>query len=180
MVYVVIGVILVIFIYVLIEYNSFARINYKVKEAFSTMDIYLKKRWDLVPNLVEIVKAYAKHESTTFEEVTKLRRNGYDNLSLRDKINANIKLYDEISKILMVSENYPELKANEGFLDLAQKLTKVEDEIANSRKYYNAVVKKLNTKIEMFPSNIIASIFKFKQADMFSIDENERKNISVS
>jgi LemA protein len=150
-----------------------------VKEAFSTMDVYLKKRWDLIPNLVEVVKGYVKHESSVLEEVVKLRNLSYDKMSLADKIDANQQLSSGLSKIMAVSESYPDLKASQNFSDLTNQLSKIEDEIANSRKYYNAVVRKLNTKIEMFPSNIVAKIFNFKLSKMFEASDNERDNVKV-
>ena len=175
-----IAVILVLIVlFVLSSYNSFVRLSNQVKEAFSTMDVYLKKRWDLIPNLVETVKGYAKHEKDTLEEVVKLRSGDYDIMSDDEKINANTKITKGISKIMALAESYPNLKASENFSNLAKELTKTEDEIAQSRKYYNAVVRKLNTKIEMFPSNIIASMFNFKTEKMFEADENERKNVKV-
>ena len=154
-------------------------INMVVKEAFSTMDVYLKKRWDLIPNLVEVVKGYAKHEKETFNEITTLRTNSYDSMSMNKKINVNEQLTQGISKIMAISENYPELKASENFLQLSKDLTQIEDEIANSRKYYNGSVRILNTKIQMFPSNIVAGIFGFKQTSMFEANAEEKNNVKV-
>ena len=134
--YIVIGIVVIIAIYFLIQYNSLVKTRNTVKEAFSTMDIYLKKRWDLIPNLVEVVKGYAKHEQQTFEKIISLRTNSYDSLSINKKIDVNKQLTSGISRIMAISENYPDLKANETFLQLSKDLTKVEDEIANSRKYY--------------------------------------------
>jgi len=148
-------------------------------EAFSTMDVYLKKRWDLIPNLVEVVKGYAKHESSVLENIASLRSSSYDKMSPHDKIDANERLSAGISQLFAVAENYPELKASQNFSELSANLTKIEDEIAQSRKYYNAVVKKNNNKVEMFPSNIIASLFGFKRSKMFEADSNERVNVKV-
>jgi len=178
-IYVVIGIIVLLIIYFIVAYNSLVRVNNIVKEAFSTMDVYLKKRWDLVPNLVEIVKGYAEYEQETFNQITSLRTNSYDSMSMEKKINANEQLTQGITKIMAISENYPELKANQNFLQLTQELTKIEDEIANSRKYYNGTVRILNSKIEMFPSNIVASIFKFKQVNMFEASTEEKNNVKV-
>ncbi len=178
-VYVVIAVIVVLVIYLIIQYNSFIKTNNIVKEAFSTMDVYLKKRWDLIPNLVEVVKGYVKHEKEIFNEITALRTNSYDSMSMNNKININEQLTQGISKIMAISENYPELKASENFLQLSKDLTKIEDEIANSRKYYNGAVRILNTKIQMFPSNIVAGMFGFKQVSMFEANTEEKNNIKV-
>lgn len=179
MVYIIIAVIAVIVIYVLAQYNSFVKLNNKVKEAFSTMDVYLKKRWDLIPNLVETVKGYTKHESSVLEQIVKLRNSSYDKMSLSEKIDTNQQLSSGISKLMAIAENYPELKASQNFSDLTSQLSKVEDEIANSRKYYNAVVRNLNTKVEMFPSNIVAKMFSFKLSKMFEANEEERNNVKV-
>ena len=177
--YIIVGVIVLLFIYVLITYNGFVKTNNIVKEAFSTMDVYLKKRWDLIPNLVEVVKGYAKHEKETFNEITTLRTNSYDDMSMSKKIDVNEQLTQSISKIMAISENYPELKASENFLQLSKDLTQIEDEIANSRKYYNGSVRILNTKIQMFPSNIVAGMFGFKQANMFEANAEEKNNVKV-
>lgn len=177
--YVVIGIVVLIALYVLTQYNSFIKLNNRVKEAFATMDVYLKKRWDLIPNLVESVKGYMKHESGVLEEIVKLRNTSYDKMSPSDKIEANQQISSGLSKLMAVAENYPDLKASQNFSDLTHQLTKIEDEIANSRKYYNAVVRNLNTKIEMFPSNIIANMFNFKSSKMFEANESERNNVKV-
>ena len=179
MTYVVIAIIVLLVIYVLVQYNSFVKVNNKVKEAFSTMDIYLKKRWDLVPNLVEVVKGYVKHESGVFEGIAKLRSTSYDNMSLAEKIDTNQQVTAGLSKLMAIAENYPDLKASKNFSDLSSQLTRIEDEIANSRKYYNAIVRQLNTKIQMFPSNIIAKIFSFKESKMFEANEGERDSVKV-
>ena len=178
-IYVVIAVIVIILVYAIILFNSFASLDNKVKEAFSTMDIYLKKRWDLVPNLVEVVKAYAKHEKDTLEEITKLRGSIYDDMSNDEKIKTNVKLTRDIDKIMLLVEAYPEFKASDNFKDLSDKLVKIEDDIANSRKYYNGTVRIFNNKVEMFPNNIFAKIFGYKSKPMFEAKISERENVDV-
>ena len=178
--YVVIAIIAVLVIYLIVQYNTFVKANNIVKEAFSTMDVYLKKRWDLIPNLVEVVKGYAKHEKETFNQITSLRTNSYDSIPMDKKINVNEQLGHGITKIMAIAESYPELKANENFAKLSADLTKIEDEIANSRKYYNGAVRELNNKIQMFPGNIVAGVFGFKQANMFEANAEERNNVKVS
>lgn len=173
------GMIILGMVYLFSAYNRFINLNNLVQEAFSTMDVYLKKRWDLVPNLVESVRGYAKHENETLEEITKLRGSLYDNMSSKDKIDTNEKLTAGLSRLMIVSENYPELKASENFITLSKQLIKIEEDIANSRKYYNAIVRKFNIKIQMFPSNIIANLFNFKLAQMFQISNDERSNVKV-
>lgn len=177
--YIIIGIIVLLAIYLLVTYNSLIKSNNIVKEAFSTMDIYLKKRWDLIPNLVEVVKGYAKYEKETYNEITSLRTNSYESMTMDKKINVNEQLTQGISKIMAISENYPELKASENFLQLSRDLTKIEDEIANSRKYYNGAVRIFNNKIQMFPSNIVAGMLGFKQANMFEADTEEKNNVKV-
>ena len=178
-IYIIITIIVLIVIYALAIYNSFVQLNNKVKEAFSTMDVYLKKRWDLIPNIVETVKGYAKHEKTTLKVVVELRNSAYEQMSDQEKIKTNEQLSSGINKIMALAEAYPELKANENFKDLSNQLTKIEDDIANSRKYYNGVVRIYNNKVEMFPSNIFAGLFGYKSKAMFEASANERENVKV-
>lgn len=178
-IYIIIAIIVLILVYVLFLYNSFVKLNNQVKEAFSTMDVYLKKRWDLIPNIVEVVKGYAKHEKDTLKEVIELRNSAYDKMSLEEKIKTNERLSSGIDKIMALVEAYPDLKANENFKDLSKQLTKVEDDIANSRKYYNGVVRIYNNKVEMFPSNIFAGLFGYRSKAMFEAPVNERENVRV-
>lgn len=179
MIYVIIGAVVLILLYVFIAFNSFIKLNNKVNEAFATMDVYLKKRWDLIPNLVETVKGYAKHEKETLEEVIKMRSGDYDIMSNEEKIRANTKITGGISRIMALAESYPNLKANENFSNLAKELTKTEDEIAQSRKYYNATVRLFNNKVGMFPSNILAKIFGYKEKSMFEASKEEKENVKV-
>src|SRR5574344_1735681 len=172
--YIIIAVVVLIILYVIATYNVLIRLQNSVKEAFSTMDVYLKKRWDLVPNLVETVKGYAKQEKDVFEDVTKLRSGSYSGMSDEEKIEASKKMSSALTKIMAVAENYPELKSNENFMQLQEQLNTLEDDIANSRKYYNAVAKEKNNKVDMFPSNIIAGMFNIKESPMFETDEAER------
>lgn len=178
-VYILIGIVILLVLICLIIYNSLVKSRNLVKEAFSTMDVYLKKRWDLVPNLVEVVKGYTSYENNTLTKITELRANAYNDLTMDKKININEQLTNAISSIIAVSENYPELKASENFLNLSKSLTKIEDDIANSRKYYNGTVRIYNNKIQMFPSNIVASLFSFKEASMFEAGIEEKNNVKV-
>ena len=178
--YIIIAIVVVLLLLVFTTYNGFVKLNNKVEEAFSTMDVYLKKRWDLIPNIVETVKGYAKHEKSTLEEVINLRNSSYDKMNTNDKVETNNKLSQGISKLMAIAESYPELKANENFKDLSSQLTRVEDDIANSRKYYNGTVRIFNDKVQMFPSNIIASIFGYKVKNMFEANEFERENVKIN
>ncbi len=177
--YIIIAIVIIILIALFVTYNSFVKLSNKVKEAFSTMDVYLKKRWDLIPNIVETVKGYAKHEKDTIKEVVNLRNSAYDRMSNDEKIKTNEQLSKGINKVMALAESYPDLKASENFKDLSSQLTKVEEDIANSRKYYNATVRIYNNKVEMFPSNIIAKIFGYKSKNMFEASEEERENVKV-
>jgi LemA protein len=183
--YIVSGIAVIILIYMLAAYNTFVRLRNTVKEAFSTMDVYLKKRWDLIPNLVETIKAYARHENETLKSVVSLRNLphtasvSYENMASSDKIEVNKQLTAGLSKLIAISESYPDLKANQNFLNLSNQLSKIEEDISNSRKYYNAVVKKMNTMVEIFPSNLIAKVFTFKQSPMFEVQMEERDSVKV-
>ena len=172
-----IGVLLLLCIFAI--FNKLIRANNKVKEAFATMDVYLKKRWDLIPNLIETVKGYAKHENDTLKEVIELRNINYDDLSSNEKIKTNERVNRDLVKVFSLSEDYPKLKANKNFMDLSDNLRIVEDEIAQSRKYFNAVVRDYNNLVEMFPSSIIAKLIGYKTKLMFSINSSERENIKV-
>ena len=173
------GILILLIGYIISTYNRLLSNKNSLDESFSTMDVYLKKRWDLIPNLVETVKGYAKHEKNLFKEVTELRSKSYQDLSLDEKNEINKKLTTTLNKLIAVAENYPELKANENFLDLSHELKNTEQDIANARKYYNANVKVYNNQVMIFPSNIIAKIFKFEKASMFEIEETERQNVKV-
>ena len=179
-IYIVIAVIVIIIIYAFITYNNFIKLKNMVKEAFATMDVYLKKRWDLIPNIVETVKGYAKHEENTLKEVVELRNSSYDSMSDDEKVKANQKISKDINKIMLLAESYPDLKASTNFQDLSRELSKVEEDIANSRKYYNGAIEMFNNKVEMFPSNIFAKLFGYKPKEMFETDEQERENVKVS
>ena len=179
-IYIIIGIIVILLIYILITYNSFINSRNLVKEAFSTMDIYLKKRWDIIPNLIEVVKGYSKYEKETLTKITSLRSSSYDELTMDNKININEELSKYLSNIFAVSENYPELKANELFTNLSSNLISIEDEIANSRKYYNGTVRNFNNKIQMFPNNILAKLFRFKEFKMFEANAEEKNNVGVN
>ena len=173
------GIVLLLIVYIFVTWNSFISLNNGIDEAFSAMDVYLKKRWDLIPNLVETVKGYAKHESETLEKVTALRNKSYDHLSNEDKLQTNNEVNNDIRKIFALAESYPDLKASENFLSLSKSLSEIESEIAKSRKYYNAVIRIYNNKVEKFPSNLIAKAYGFKTKEMFGITDNERQNVDV-
>ncbi|SFB35341.1 LemA protein [Acetitomaculum ruminis DSM 5522] len=179
--YIVIGVVVLILLWVIASYNKMVRSKNKVEEAFSTMDVYLKKRFDLIPNLVETVKGYAKHESETLEKVIAARNAAKNSQNVQERIQNEAALSGALHNIFALAESYPDLKANTNFLDLQGQLLKVEEDIANSRKFYNAVVRNFNNVVMSFPSNIIAGIFHFEKQPMFEVaDAAERENVKVS
>jgi len=172
-------VVVVILIWFVAAYNGFVKLRNMVREAFSTMDVYMKKRYDLIPNLVETVKGYAKHEAGTLEKVISARNAAANATTVEGRLEGENALTGTLKSLFAIAEAYPDLKANANFMDLQRQLQSIESEIANSRKYYNAVVRDFNIKIESFPSNIIASIFGFKHEPMFEIATEERENINV-
>ena len=173
-------IILLLFMYIGSMYNKCVKLLNYVKESFSTMDVYLKKRWDLIPNLVETVKGYVEHEKGTLEEITSLRNLHYSELSQDQKVDVNNKLAYGLPKLIAVAENYPDLKASATFIQLQQDLTRLEEDIANARKYYNGCVREYNTHIQLFPAVLVANAFNFKEQKMFEIDEVQRENVNVS
>jgi LemA protein len=177
---IVVVVVLAIIAWIVSTYNKLVRLRTNVEEGFSTMDVYLKQRWDLVPNLVETVKGYAKQEEKVLTEIVELRNQGSKgNLSTNEKVELNNQLTSKVNGLLALAEAYPDLKSNQNFLDLSQKLAGLEEHIANARKYYNGAVKGLNNTVQMFPSNIVANIFGFEKAAMFEASNEERNNVKV-
>lgn len=171
-----IGAAIIVVVFVWITYNALVQLRNKVKEAFSTMDVYLKKRYDLIPNLVDLVKGYAKHEAETLEQVTQMRAES-QKAGLDTAINNEMKIGDALQSLLVVVEKYPDLKANTNFLDLQERLSKMEEEIAFSRRYYNGSVREYNDKCQMFPLNLVAGIFGFKEMPMYSVESDKERQV---
>ena len=173
-------IIAIIVIWFVTGYNGFVKGKNNVDEAFSTMDVYLKKRFDLIPNLVETVKGYAAHEKETLQAVVAARSQVQSAGTDAERMEAENALTGTLRSLFAVAEAYPDLKANTNFLDLQNQLKSVEDDIANSRKYYNGCVKAFNNRCQMFPSSIIAGIFHFEPRTMFEVSsEEERENVKV-
>ena len=169
-----------IVLWVITSYNKLVRLRNKVEEAFSTMDVYLKKRYDLIPNLVETIKGYTQHESETLEKVVAARNLAVGATGIDDRIASEQKLQTMMGPLYAISEAYPQLKADTHFSDLMGQLKGIEGEIANARKFYNAVVLKLNNAIEVFPRNIVASLFHFTRKPLDEIaDAAQRENVKV-
>jgi LemA protein len=178
--YIVGGILLLIVIWFISAYNGFIKLRNQVEEAFATMDVYLKKRYDLIPNIVETVKGYAKHEAQTLENVVAARNMAANATTTEGKVAGENTLQSALKSLFAIAEAYPDLKANSNFISLQAQLSEMEGEIANARKYYNAVVKTFNTKVEVFPSNIIAKLFNFTRKTMFEVEEAEqRQNVNV-
>ena len=172
---------LIIFIAVWIKlHNKLLRLKNQAEEAWATIDVQLKKRYDLIPNLVETVKGYAKHESGTLEAVVRARNAAMSATTTNEKIDAENALSGTLKTLFKLQEAYPDLKANHNFIDLQRQLRDVEDEIAAARRYYNAVVREYNTAIVVFPSSVIARRMRLEKQKYFELDsEEERQNIKV-
>jgi LemA protein len=178
--YILIGIGVVIVFYVIFKYNKFIRLKNQVKESFAGMDVHLKKRYDLIPNLVATVKQYATHEESTLTKLTELRSKAMSgNVSSSEKLQLEAQIGTAMKGIMIAVENYPDLKANQNFMHLQRTLNEIEEQLSASRRYYNAAVKQLNDAVMMFPGNILAGIFNIKTEAMFEIDESERKNVNV-
>lgn len=180
MIWIILGVIvLVIILWIVVTYNGLVSLRNRVSDAWSQIDVQLKRRFDLIPNLVETVKGYTKHESETLENVIKAR-NSYVSATLpEDQMKADGELTKAISKLFALTESYPDLKANTNFNNLQTELNETENKIAMSRQFYNDIVMQYNNKVEMVPSNIVASIFKFSRKAFFEAQETEKENVKV-
>ena len=161
-------------------YNGLIKSRQKVDNAWSQIDVQLQRRFDLIPNFVETVKGYMTHESETFEKITALRTSWANSTTVEEKANLDGELSGALKTIMAVSENYPELKANQNFSELSEELRNTENKISFSRQFYNDSVTMYNTKLELFPSNIVAGMFNFQKRDLFVAESDEaRKNVKV-
>jgi LemA protein len=179
MVLILIGVLVVIAFLLIGMYNSLVQLRVRTDNAWSDIDVQLKRRHDLIPNLVETVKGYAAHEKGTFEDVTKYRSMAMQATSPADKAAAENQLSGALKSLFAVAESYPELKASEQFTQLQGSLSQTEDTLQNARRYYNAVVRDLNTKIQSFPTNILAGMFGFQQRQFFEVADADKEPVAV-
>ena len=179
MLYGILGVVAVLFLAFIGIYNKLAKLKVMVEEASSDIETFLKQRYDMIPNLVEMVKGYAKHESTTLEKVTEMRTKAMSAGTLPEKMKLEDGLTSAISKIFAVAENYPDLKANTNFIQLQATLKELEESIQKSRRYYNGAARDFNTAIVVFPTNLIANLFGYKKVDFFEASQEEQKNVEV-
>ncbi len=178
--WIIIAIVVVLIIFVIMLYNSLVGLRQKVKNAWSQIDVQLQRRFDLIPNLVETVKGYMQHESDVLTKVTELRTSWANAGSVKEKSELDNALSGALKTIMAVSENYPDLKANQNFAQMQEELQNTENKISFSRQFYNDSVTRYNTKLEVFPSNIIASMFHFTAEELFQVDNAEaRKNVKV-
>lgn len=178
--WIILAVVIVLVIVVIGMYNSLVQSKVKVDNAWSQIDVQLQRRFDLIPNFVETVKGYMTHEKETFTKIAELRTSWANTQSVSEKANLDNQLSTALKTIMAVSENYPELKANQNFADLSEELRNTENKISFSRQFYNDTVTIYNTKLQVFPSNIIAGMFNFKARDLFKVESDEtRKNVKV-
>ena len=172
-------IIIVLLMYFISTYNGLVKLRNKVKDQWSQIDVVLKNRNDLIPNLVETVKGYTKHEKETLEGVINARSKAVSATTVEDEMKASSELTNALGKLFALAESYPDLKANSNFISLQNDLKDIEEKIRYSRQFYNDAVMMYKNKIEMFPSNIVANIFGFKPEAFFEATEEERKNVNV-
>lgn len=177
--YIIIGIVAVIVVYIIVTFNKLVSLRNRVRNQWSQVDVQLKKRYNLVPNLVETVKGYAAHEKNTLEAVMRARSATVDTNRVDDRMRAENELANTLSRLIAVSESYPELKANTNFLSLQKSLADIEASIAYARQFYNDTVMKYQDKRQMFPTNIVAAIFGFKEERYFEAGQAERENVNV-
>lgn len=178
--WIILAIVIILVFAIIGIYNGLISARVKVDNAWSQIDVQLQRRFDLIPNFVETVKGYASHESETFEKIAQLRTSWANANSVSEKAEVNNQLSSTLKTIMAVSENYPELKANQNFSELSEELRNTENKISFSRQFYNDSVTMYNEKLQLFPSNIIANMFNFTARDLFKTDSDEaRKNVKV-
>lgn len=179
LIYVFLAIVIAVVFWLIMVYNGFVIFKNRTKEAWSDIDVQLKRRYDLIPNLVETVKGYAKHEKELFEKVTQARTSAMGAKGIHEKAKAENMLSETLKSLFAVSENYPDLKASVNFLELQRELSDTENKIQAARRFYNTNVRDLNIKIEKFPENMVAKVFNFKQMELFETAESEKQPVKV-
>jgi LemA protein len=169
--WIVLGIVVVIALFLWVTYNSLVKLKIRVDEAWSDITVQLKRRFDLIPNLVESVKGYAKHESGVFEKVTEARANALNAQGVQETAQAENMLEGALKSLFAVAEAYPDLKASQNFVELQQELVDTEDKIQAARRFYNGGVRDLNTKIKIFPNNVFAGMLGFKEREFFEVED---------
>jgi LemA protein len=177
--WIILAIIVLILLWLVLSYNGLVQTRTRAQEAYSDIDVQLKRRYDLIPNLVSTVQGYAAHEKTVFEDVTKARSTAMQATGTADKAAAENQLSGTLKSLFAVAENYPDLKANQNFLSLQAELTDTEDKIQAARRFYNGMVRDLNTKIQVFPTNMFASMFGFTKMDFFGNDLSDAEKQPV-
>lgn len=177
--WIILGIIAILVIWAVVIYNGLIRLKNRVDEAWSDIDVQLKRRYDLIPNLVNTVKGYAAHEKEVFEKVTEARTRAMSAQSTGDKAQAENALSQTLKSLFAVAENYPDLKANQNFLELQRELTDTEDKIQAARRFYNGNVRDFNTKIQVFPNNIFSGMLGFVAREFFEAEEGEKEPVKV-
>ena len=177
--YIVLGVIIALVLYLVFKYNGFISLKNRAQEAWADIDVQLKRRYDLIPNLVNTVKGYATHESSAFEKVTEARSRAMGAGTMAEKGERENELSGTLKSLFAISEAYPELKANTNFMELQRELSDTENKIMASRRFYNGNVRDFNTGVQMFPGNIIASMFKFKVLEFFELEQDSAEKNPV-
>jgi len=177
--FITLGLLGILIIYLVAQYNGFVVLKTRIQEALSGIDVQLKRRADLIPNVIETVKGYAKHEKTVFNDVTKARSSLMKAETVHDKAEANNMLTDALKSLFAVAEAYPDLKASANFQDLQRQLEDTEDKVAYSRQFYNSNVLEFNAKVQMFPSNLIANAFGFSAFEFFEAEEADKQSVKV-
>jgi len=175
LIYIIIGIIVLLVLWIIITYNSLIVLRNRSKEAWSDIEVQLKRRYDLIPNLVETVKGYAIHERELFEKVTEARTRAMGAQTMKDKAEAENMLSSTLKSLFAVAENYPQLRAVESFLELQRELRDTEDKIQAARRFYNGNVRDINIKVESFPANIVANLFGFGKLEFFELEESAAK-----
>ena len=174
-VWIILGIIVLVVLFLWSVYNSLITLRIRVDEAWSDITVQLKRRLDLIPNLVETVKGYAKHESGVFTAVTEARAKALNAKGVKETAAAENQFEGALKSLFAVAESYPDLKASQNFIELQQELVDTEDKIQASRRFYNGGVRDLNTKIQIFPNNVVANMFNFKSREFYELDEAEQK-----
>jgi LemA protein len=177
--FIILGIVVLLALYVVVLFNGLVRLRNRVSEAWSDIDVQLKRRYDLIPNLINTVKGYAAHETSVFEKVTAARASAMQAGTAADKAQAENMLSETLKSLFAVAEAYPDLKANQNFLELQRELSDTENKIQASRRFYNGNVLELNNKIDMFPSNIIAGMFNFTKREFFEVADGEKEPVKV-
>ncbi len=179
--FIILWVVVLVGLFLMVKYNAIIKLRNVRDQSFADIDVQLKMRFDLIPNLIETVKWYASHEKETLENVTKARTEFLNAWSIDQKMEADNMLSDTLKSLFAVAESYPDLKANQNFLQMQTELSDIENKIAASRRFFNNATQEYNTYIQMFPTNLIAWMFNFKEEEMFEVEnKEERKNVKVS